>query len=319
MLKTKKTLKTPVASAAGVEVPCTTSEPCEAPGRRVVDLGPIGFPEIPVLGVQRSAWTSKGSIFHRHAECMEVTLCLKGSVKFDCNGRTCSLLPGQVFVSYPNDIHRLRVNQQGSFLYWLFIRAPKAGCDSFLELPKNESIHLVNKLGELPSSPFYVEDVVRQSFEDAFHAYDLRGNPASEDCSLGIRVSILRLLLGLLRGSGTDARRMSAQDRAFLQLIRRIRRSPEERYDMDWLVEETHLSPSTISAHFRRLVGLSPMAFFAHCRIRRAASLLSATDQTVTEIAASLNFSSSQHFATRFLQETGMSPTEWRRVYKNAK
>ena len=68
----------------------------DRPDRRVVDLSPFGFPEIPVVGETYAPRTTHGSIFHRHAGCIEITLCVKGSAKFDCIDRVCSLLPGQV-------------------------------------------------------------------------------------------------------------------------------------------------------------------------------------------------------------------------------
>ena len=106
------------------DVPCTMCELVDRPDRRVVDLSPFGFPEIPVVGETYAPRTTHGSIFHRHAGCIEITLCVKGSAKFDCIDRVCSLLPGQVFVSQPGEVHRLRMNQKGIFLFWLFFRVP---------------------------------------------------------------------------------------------------------------------------------------------------------------------------------------------------
>lgn len=49
------------------------------------------------------------------------------------------------------------------------------------------------------------------------------------------------------------------------------------------------------------------------CRIRRAEDLLKDRTRSITDIAAELGFASSQHFATRFRQETGKTPRDWRR------
>ena len=48
------------------------------------------------------------------------------------------------------------------------------------------------------------------------------------------------------------------------------------------------------------------------CRIHKARDLLK-KGWSVMEIADALGFSSSQNFAIRFRQETGMSPTDWKK------
>ena len=77
-----------------MKVKVTSScEVMDTPERRVVDLTDEGLPEIPTLGVNRSVRTNEGSVQHRH-DCLELTYCVRGSVKFDCNGRAYTILPG---------------------------------------------------------------------------------------------------------------------------------------------------------------------------------------------------------------------------------
>jgi AraC-like DNA-binding protein len=64
---------------------------------------------------------------------------------------------------------------------------------------------------------------------------------------------------------------------------------------------------------FRRHTGLSPTEFMQRARIAEACKRLSQSDDTVTDIALSLGYPSSQYFATVFRKFTGHSPTEWRR------
>ena len=73
------------------------------------------------------------------------------------------------------------------------------------------------------------------------------------------------------------------------------------------------LSKTKIISRFHRFTGLPPQAFLMKCRIHRAIDLLKDPSRTITEVADELGFASSQHFATRFRQETGKTPREWRR------
>ena len=292
-------------------VPYTTSALIDSAERRVVDLTGLGFPEIPVLGMNRSSRTTEGSVFHRHRRCLEITLCTRGSAKFDCDGKVYVLTPGMVFLSCPQDVHRLRMNQRGARLHWLFFQIPEKG-RAVLGLPLAESQFLVQALTSLPRRAFAVNDDVRLGFEELQRAYEDRttGGPG---LTLRLRVAALRLLQAVI-ASGRR-KQGEASDRVFRELMEKMRRHPEEAYGNERLVAETHLSPNTILARFRKLTGLPPQTFLVKCRIHRATELLAERKKSITQIAAELGFASSQHFTTRFRQEMGTTPKQWVNLY----
>lgn len=301
-------------------IPYTTSALVESADRRVVDLSSCGFEEIPVLGMNRTSSATEGSVFHRHRRCMEITLCVRGCAKFDCDGKAYTLTPGMVFASLPEDVHRLRMNQRGARLYWLFFRFPERG-DAVFGLTSDETAYLIRGLRRLPRKAFPVSDGVRMAFEELFAAYDMP-RKCSQGRTFQIRVAALKLLSTIVRDGQRDVE--GGMDRVFRAIIDQMRRKPENLYDESWLVRETHLSPNTILSRFRQMTGLPPHAFLMKCRIHRAKDLLARGEMDITEIAAELRFSSSQHFATRFRQETGLTPKAWREaqidlVHKNAK
>ena len=289
-------------------IPYTTSALVESADRRVVDLSSLGFEEMPVLGMNRTSCATEGSIFHRHRRCMEITLCVRGCAKFDCDGKVYTLKPGMVFTSLPEDIHRLRMNQRGARLYWLFFRFPERG-DSVFGLTSEETAYLIRELRRLPRKAFTVSDGVRMAFEELFAAYDMP-RKYRYGRSFQIRVAALKLLSAIVKDGQRDVE--GGMDRVFRVIIDKMRRNPENLYDESWLVGETHLSPNTILSRFRQMTGLPPHAFLMKCRIHRAKELLARGEMDITAIATELRFSSSQHFATRFRQETGLTPKAWR-------
>ena len=126
--------------------------------------------------------------------------------------------------------------------------------------------------------------------------------------SLRLRALMLRLLLAI-----ADAKPYAeAGDDVVRPIAARMARAPERAYSMDALVAETKLSPTTILNQFRRETGKTPHQYLMACRIRKAESLLSHTRRKVTDIALSLGFASSQHFAASFRREMGMTPRQWR-------
>ena len=286
----------------------------DTPDRRVLDLSADGVPEIPVLGVNKSLKVRAGAVLHRHADVLEFTLCLRGSVKFDCNGKVCNLLPGEVFLTGPKDVHRLRTNTMGSMVRWIFFRPPKRG-GTLPGLQPDETAWLVERLGSIPGHVFDGTDAIGRAFDGLFAAYD-RFKPGSAERRVRMRTCALDLLMAFA-DAGHQPRRKDCGTE--LQgMVERMRRHPETDFDIDELVASTMLSPSTLVNRFKRLTGLPPHAFLLKCRIRRAAEELSRTAVSIGDLAMRLKFASAQHFATRFKRETGKTPQEWRTAYKKS-
>ena len=283
----------------------------DTPERRVLDLS-SELPFLPVLGRSRSSKVREGAVEHRHARCMELTFCERGSVKFDCEGRAWSLLPGNVFVTQPKDAHRLRMNPKGAHLWWVFFRVPKRGA-ALPSLTPAETRWLVERLQTLPARLFPATDAIRGGFRELFAAVD-REPVGSPSRSLRLKMLATSLLLAIADAGHAGA--PIPRDDALRGIIDRMRRAPEADYALDDLLAETRLSQSSLAFKFKQIVGLPPHAFLLECRIRRAKELLERSDRTVLDIASELKFSSSQHFATRFKQEAGVSPLTWRKRSK---
>ena len=291
------------------KVPTTTSPLVESANRRVVDLTEAGVPEIPRLGMNQSPSTTEGSIFHRHAGCMEITYCVRGSVKFDCGGRAYPLFPGGVFASMPADAHRLRVNPKGAKVYWIFLKLPRRG-ERIFGLSARESKWIVDSFKSFPRKSFVASTTVLSGYERLFEILDAE-KAGSVESRLKLRTAALDLVIALVE-SGIASSDYD-EDLKFRAVIDRMRRDPQKLFPMDKLVKELDCSLNTIISRFHRFTGLPPQAFLMKCRIHRAIDLLKDPSRRITEIADELGFASSQHFATRFRQETGKTPREWRR------
>ena len=289
------------------KIPVTTSELVDTPYRRVVDLTGDGVPEIPVLGVNKSIRTTEGSVFHRHA-CLEITYCALGNVKFDCGGRAYPIIPGSVFLSRPNDVHRLRVNPKGAKVYWIFLKLPKQG-ESFMGLGRGETKWIVKSFKALPHKTFAAPENVGRCYERLFAVYDAEKSDRTAR-RLKLRAAALDLVIALLEAGVTAV--SNSSDLRFRALVDRMRRNPTKAFSMDETAAELKCAPNTVRALFHKYIGIPPQSFMLKCRIRKAQDLLK-KGLSVMEIADALGFSSPQNLAIRFRQETGMSPTDWKR------
>jgi AraC family transcriptional regulator len=77
----------------------------------------------------------------------------------------------------------------------------------------------------------------------------------------------------------------------------------------------TGCSTNTIASGLRAATGSSPWQFILMRRIDRGKTLLASGQCTVSEIALECGFSSSQHFATAFKKQVGLTPGGYRREW----
>ena len=196
----------------------------DTPERRALSLEREGIPCVPVLGYSHFKSSKPSVSEHIHPGCLEITFCLRGSLIFDCGGRENHLLPGTVFVTQPDEWHRLCTNPKGLVMYWLFFRLEKAK-EPLLSLPRAESDALRQALRTLPRPLFKGTDRLRNNFQRLFKQHDEL--PPGSFRSLAMRGTTLDLMLALVEAAQVapetpDADRIGA-------LIAAMRQSPEDR------------------------------------------------------------------------------------------
>lgn len=76
-----------------------------------------------------------------------------------------------------------------------------------------------------------------------------------------------------------------------------------------------NLSVSRFKVKFSEYTGTSPHEYVLCKKIEAAKQLLANPNYSVTQVCYQLSFSSSQYFATVFKRMTGMSPSEYKKLY----
>ena len=283
---------------------------CDTPELRVLDLSADGVPCIPVLGLTHLGKGGRPTTGeeHVHDECIEISYCKRGELVFESGGREYPLRPGGVFVSRPNEPHRLKMYPKGLLMYWMFFRVSK---DSFplIPLPKNEVRWLTATLRDLPHRMFVGGDRVGRAFQRLFAVYDHEPRRTPQR-TLRMRSAVVDLLLSVIDASSGGE--VQTCDKRVERVIADIRADPVKVFSIDELAAQTALSPSNLILRFKRLTGLPPQAFRNACRMERAKEELRSGRRTITSLALALGYSSAQNFATQFRLATGMTPRAWR-------
>ena len=276
--------------------------------RRSLDLRPDGVACIPLLGLSNFQMVRTGVDEHVHPGCMEICLCLRGTLAFESGGVEYPFLPGTLFVSRPDEPHRMRSNPKGLMLYRILFRIPKRRA-RLLGLPMEESAWLVRSLTHFPLRLFPATERVKDAFVRLFTLYDAetRGTVARR---LKMKAAVLELLLALVEAPHAPPSPKGRPNPKVDAIVRRMRARPEDSYPVEALARESALSYVAFTEAFKRVTGLPPHAFLLDCRIKAARRDLARRGASVAAVARRYAFSSPQHFAAVFRRIFGITPSQ---------
>lgn len=280
---------------------------CDTPERRVLDLTAAGVPEVPALGFSRYGHVVTPVAAHRHAACLEIGLCLRGALTLLSNGVEHRIMPDDLYVNKPDDIHCLTAHPKGTMINWLLIRAPQKG-RAFLRLTPAEAQDLWDRLSLIPCHVVAKTDTVKHVFTQLFKYH---GQPPGPYRTVGLTNSCVSLLMGVI--DATSHRAPLSHPHLMEQVIATLREHPERSFRVDDLARVARLSPSLFMAQFKQMTGLPPYHFQLSCRLEEAKRRLSSTDAPITRIAFDLGFCASQHFSSHFKRAFGVTPKAWRK------
>ena len=172
-------------------------------------------------------------------------------------------------------------------------------------------------LGELPSAlnsgVFSLEPSFSGDYEKICKAVlDFRAD--SSNALLGQeltdRLSIFLVKLSSRPHHGEGSMAGSAIE--YRKVVSLMSESVMENLTVSDIAKKSNLSVSYIKLLFKLYAGVSPKCYFNQLRIRRATDLLR-MGESVSAIAAAMNFSSSAYFSAFYKKLTGMSASEQRK------
>ncbi|MFF0269319.1 helix-turn-helix domain-containing protein [Kribbella sp. NPDC004536] len=130
-----------------------------------------------------------------------------------------------------------------------------------------------------------------------------------EYADTGLTLAVDHLVLAFSRSLAPAAVPQLPMHPAVRAVKRLLDQEFHERWTLPELADRVGLAPAYLAELFAAELGQPPHRYLNERRIDRARQLLESSDVTVTALALSLGFSSSQHFARVFRQLTGSTPT----------
>jgi len=109
-----------------------------------------------------------------------------------------------------------------------------------------------------------------------------------------------------------------ARDPALSHALSVLHGAPAERWTLAELSRRSGLSRTRLAERFRHFLGVSPVSYLAHWRLKLAAEMLDSTGRTVADIAAAVGYGSEPALNRAFRREFGVPPAQFRKRLRAA-
>ena len=269
---------------------------------------------LPIVARSKFRQVCYGDEMHVHRHCVEIFLCLKGSVSYETADGEVRILPGEIFLSSPDQPHRRISSPKGMCLYRAIFGLPRPS-GRILGLTREETRFIVQAFMGFGRRTASASARVRSAFERLFKVCETerRGTAGRR---LNVKSAALELLLALVETLQSPSPCTDYSCPKVEAIVRRIEEEPSADYSVPFLAREAALSSVALNNAFKRLTGLTPHAYLLDVRVRRARADLE-RGQAIAAVAAKYRFPSPAHFATIFRRIVGLSPRDCRELRKN--
>jgi AraC-like DNA-binding protein len=254
------------------------------------------------IGRQRFTHAKEPLGNHTHKEAMEICFLDAGEQVFSVAGRMYHLKGGEVFVTYPDEVHSSKLYpMEKSTLYWIAINLVTPRCH-FLGYCEPQAELLRKRLLNLKPRMFKASMRLRDKFDQALDIYHNK----NKLWTLFFRNYVFEILWEVCTcAQGKHARTLTPLMRDVLE---QIDRRAETHLTLSELAGFAKLSMPRFKARFKAETGIAPHEYILRKKIERAKSLMQGGRTGIAAVARTLSFPSSQYFATVFRRFTGTTP-----------
>jgi len=207
--------------------------------------------------------------------------------------------PGQIYISYPGESHRVDVRSVDTpliyyaILFKVDLNDPEAGL-------LMESIRGNPPMNIGTNYRFFFEEIREKALSPDYFRHR----------------SAVHQLVSFLYQMHTGVQGFHYGDEKNRHIERSLRIMQENVYNdlnLEDISRRLDLSDSYFIRLFKEKMNMTPKKYYTRLKVEAASSLLSGSEQPIYRIADRLRFSSEFHFSKVFKQYTGMSPREYRK------
>tara|TARA_R110002050_G_scaffold101604_2_gene209843 strand:+ start:2282 stop:3343 length:1062 start_codon:yes stop_codon:yes gene_type:complete len=265
-----------------------------------------------------------GLDWHRN-EGIEFHFLESGTMPYSQENKEVLLTPNHLTVTRPWEVHKVGNPHIGmGKFYWVIIdlgvRRPHQDWvwPQWVTLTPSDLTRLTTILRQNEKSVWKTDQRVRDCFLRINKAIntDAKGSNASK-----IRLLINYLLILLLDLMNTDDivlnELLTDSSRSVNYFLNELEKNLSENWTIEHMAESAGVGVTRFTHHCKRLTNLTPMRYLALRRLELSKKMLQENkDLSITEVAYTCGFTTSQYFATVFKKHEKCSPNEYRIKYQ---
>ncbi|MBE6588745.1 MAG: helix-turn-helix domain-containing protein [Ruminococcaceae bacterium] len=249
------------------------------------------------------AGNSLSPLPHLHRD-LEMICILEGEAVAYADSTRCELHAGDVFLSFPNQIHYYETHTPMKHVGFIF--KP----DLLPEMMETFTMGL-------PQQPFIrgvaSEPQVRVLIDALFETHGRENYPHLSELRRGYLLALCAELLPRM-----TVVKLPVGDSASLRaIVSFCSRNYSENLSLSLLEEKLHLNKFYISHLISGKLGLRFNDYVNSLRVSEACRYLLNSDHSITEIGSLVGFNTPRTFNRAFIKQMGVSPTEYRKQRQN--
>lgn len=250
---------------------------------------------------------------HYHTDILEIYCLVKGrrTTRIFVNGQTEDLFytGGEALAVFPGEPHIAGDNTQQDPCEALAVQLNLAEGDDFLGLNPEKGRELCRRLMERRARHVRMTAYDLGLLREAFRMFS-GDDPELRDTGI---MHLVCFLYRYLRMPEVTAPLQAPSDAAIQRVLSYIDENISEPLPLSMLAQMTGYSLSRFKTRFREETGQTPALYVTVRKIEQAKEALESTNQSVTDVAYSLGWSSGNYFCAVFRKMTGMSPMQYRK------
>lgn len=286
------------------------------------------LPEVSTVGYwdahKDQSW---GLDWHRN-EGIELTFLSRGKLDFAVDQKKYPLEDGWLTITRPWQQHRVgNPNVRASRLHWLILdvgmRRPNQPWrwPTWLILSPKDLKQLTELLRHNEQPAWQANSEIRHCFEQIG---SLLSTPNPAEIQTRLQLYLNELFLALLEMLKTRKvvlnEHLTSTRRMVEMFLTSLPQHLEDTWSLESMAKQCGLGRTRFADYCRQITNLSPMDNLANCRVETAKKLMAQNpESSLTDIALSCGFQTSQYFSTVFHQKTGLTPREYRAKKVNPK
>ena len=248
-------------------------------------------------------FTSIDTKHHRHNDYYEITCVISGVYIHTYKGRNYNLTPGDLILMSPRSEHQLYTEPMQATFFAICIRE-----DFFRSFIKQH-------FPDYSDNPLSKCTIVHLDTADFAYLEQLGRKLSATRPSIHVADMLTYLALtNVFHDKGNQKKDNSE----YVQRLLNVLNEPSNLHmPAERIYKTVNLSVPTITKIFKEQTGYTIVEYKNKKRMELAANMLKSSDKKIIDIAYELHYEALSCFLRAFKKEYGMTPTEYRRKYKN--